>query len=286
VWFSSPAPSLPPRYATQSVTPKQTVRTRSRTTVMHSPPAHSMLTAASPGSIMQHGSTTVASIAAGPGGRSSWHAGMLPPASPFAAADIDRPPAEMRYSVRHSLTDADERPPLPAAAAAAVGVRATSRSCTDVMLQAVPPRRSSSSAGGTGVSTNCLFEPVPPSHLEQLPPALLHSGRESSSGDAVCFSQQTSSSRLPDRDCYILSGDIAAAAAAAAAETAAGTPRVTRASSSGGSHAVAADAAGSSRGVPGQRQLCILLGGALDSLANLQGALQEGQAAADALLGR
>jgi hypothetical protein len=276
VCFSSPAPSLPPRLASQSVTPKQSARTRSRTTaVLNTLPADSILTAASPGSIRAYGSSSTAAAAAagaGAGGRSSWHAGMVPKPSPFAAAGADMPPAEMRYSVRHSLADADGKPPLPASAAATL--RAASRSCTDVLL--TPSRRSSSSSG-LGVSTNCLFEPVPTGQLEQLDPVLLTNARQSSNGDAMPLMQTRSS-------CMVQDGTAAAAAAAAS-----GTPRETRASSAASGDALGVNAASAAEGVAGSGQppqLFSLLGGALDSLAALQGVLHEGQQAADALLSR
>jgi hypothetical protein len=282
VCFSSPAPSLPPRLPTQSVTPKQSARTRScTTTYLMTPPANSILAASPGGSVRPLGATAAAGGATA-GGRSSWHAGMVLAASPFAAAGDNRPPAEMRYSVRHSLADTDGRPPLPAAAATA-GMRAASRSCTDVML--LPARRSSSGVG-TSVSTNCLFEPAPANPLELLPPVPLHDGGRNSSADAQCLPQQPSSSSSVFSD---------RTAATAVATTAAGNPRVTRTSStSGGSDIAAAVAAaggviaggvGSTSGEQ-QLQLCSLLGGALHSLAALQGVLQEGQEAADALLGR
>jgi hypothetical protein len=282
VCFSSPAPSLPPRLPTQSVTPKQSARTRSRTTHLLTPPANSILTASPGGSVRPLGVAPAAAAAAAggaaAGGCSSWHAGMVLAASPFAAAGDDKPSAEMRFSVRHSLADTEGRPPVPAAAAAGMG--ATSRSCTDVMLL---PARRSSSEGGAGVSTNCLFEPAPANPLELLP-VPLHDGRSSSGGDAQLLPQYPSSSSI-----------FSDHTAAAAAGTAGGGPRVMRHSSSSfrGSDSAAGAAAdgGSAAGMgsmPGEQQpqLGSLLGGALHSLAALQGVLQEGQHVADALLGR
>jgi hypothetical protein len=147
------------------------------------------------------------------------------------------------------------------------------------------PARRSSSGGGTGVSTNCLYEPAPANPLEQLPPVPLHSEQGSSGAAQLLLLQQHSSSSSS----IGLSDGTAVGAA-----TTAGTPWVNRTSSSGGSEpaAAAAAAVGGVAGVMGSRpgqpqpQLGSLLGGALHSLAALQGVLQEGQAAADALLGR
>lgn len=264
VCFSSPAPNLPPRLATQSVTPKQSGRTRSRTTVLAALPADSILAATSPGSVRPFcaGGAGETSGAGGHGGRSSWHAGMELVASPFAASGLDKPPAGMRYSVRHNVADADSMLPLPATTSS---MRAISRSCSDVLFVR------SISGGGTAVSTNCLFEPAPASLLEQLSSVPQHN--ETHTGDVGLPFQQTIDNPVPMYDGYGVQGGAAATAAAT-------TPDV----SSRGELPDAADVAGIAAG-SGQ-QLASLLGGALDSLTALQGALQEGQSAADALLGR